>query len=415
MSYVISTPTTRFRFTVRCFALTLVGFTLFGLLAAGADDELPEFAGRTPGVSREISIPTLDISGETDRHVFVARGTEKTYQGHADTLLMPDGRTMFAAWSIGHAVHIGPLKRSDDGGLTWSDLIDVPENWWKVSNTPTIHRLVDPEGTARLFVFGGGLRFPGVKMQQAVSEDGGRTWSPMEANGLIGEVPPKDILAFEDGAKLLMWSDRRDPWPHLWQSASHDGGLTWGNEQIVFRTPGFWTQPTVVRSPDGRQLVMLMRENTRRFNSLYSISDDESRTWAAPRELPAALTGDRHVARYAPDGRLVVVMRDRAGQGIEEWNSPTYGHFIAWVGTYEDIVEGREGQYRVKLLHSHAGPDCGYAGFEVLPDGTLVATTYVKYQPGPQRHSVVSVRFTLEELDRKLAEQQAAQATGDAR
>ena len=51
---------------------------------------------------------------------------------------------------------------------------------------------------------------------------------------------------------------------------------------------------------------------------------------------------------------------------------------------------------------------------EVLPDST-VATTYVKYQPGPERHSVVSVRFTLEELDRKLAEQQAAQATEDAR
>jgi len=117
-------------------------------------------------------------------------------------------------------------------------------------------------------------------------------------------------------------------------------------------------------------------------------------------ELPRELTGDRHQPRYSPDGRLVIPFRDMAPA------SATKGHFVAWVGTYADIVEGREGQYRVKLLHSHAGADCGYAGFEVLPDGTLVATTYVKYQPGPERHSVVSVRFKLEELDRKLASPQ---------
>ncbi len=401
MTYSVSTFAAQPGSPFRCAAPALVALGLLATAARAAED-IPAFAGRTPGVPREITIPTIDISGETDRHVVVARGTEETYQGHADTLLMPDSRTMFAAWSIGHAVHIGPLKRSDDGGLTWGERIDVPENWWNVSNTPTIHRLVDPKGTERLFVFGGGLRFPGVKMQQAVSEDGGRTWSPMGPNGLIGEVPPKDVLTFDGGRKVVMWSDRRDPWPHVWQSASHDGGLTWGEERKIFRVPGIWAQPTVARSPDGEQLVMLMREQTRRFNALYSTSDDEGRTWAEPRELPAALTGDRHVLRYAPDGRAVVVMRDRAGQGSDDWKSPTYGHFVAWVGTYDDIVEGREGRYRVKLLHSHAGADCGYAGFEVLPDGTLVATTYVKYRFGPERHSVVSVRFKLEELDERL-------------
>ena len=84
--------------------------------------------------------------------------------------------------------------------------------------------------------------------------------------------------------------------------------------------------------------------------------------------------------------------------------TPTLGHFIAWVGRYEDVVQGRDGQYRVKLLHSHAGADCGYPSLQRLPDGTVVATTYIKYAAGPAHQSVVSTRFTIEELDATLKE-----------
>ena len=61
-----------------------------------------------------------------------------------------------------------------------------------------------------------------------------------------------------------------------------------------------------------------------------------------------------------------------------------------------------DGQYRIKLLHSYSGGDCGYPGLELLPDGTFVATTYIKYREGPEKNSVVSTRFTLAETD-KLA------------
>jgi hypothetical protein len=89
----------------------------------------------------------------------------------------------------------------------------------------------------------------------------------------------------------------------------------------------------------------------------------------------------------------VVTFRDQA------LGSPTRGHFVAWVGTYDDIKQGRPGQYRIKLLHSHAGGDCGYPGLELLPDGTIVATTYIKYRAGMDQHSVVSTRFRLSETD----------------
>ena len=85
-------------------------------------------------------------------------------------------------------------------------------------------------------------------------------------------------------------------------------------------------------------------------------------------------------------------------------HSPTRGHFVAWVGTYDDIRNRRVGQVRIKLLHSYNEnnvQDCGYPGLELLPDETFVATTYIKYRPGPEKHSVVSVRFKLEEIEAK--------------
>ena len=370
------------------------------------------FRGPTPGTPREITIPTVDLSGDAKRQVVVARGTPEVYQGHCDTVLMADGRTMFATWCLDHAGRLGPLARSDDGGLTWSDPLPVPDDWAEVrQTTPVIHRLTDPKGVERLVVFGG-CDFPG-NLRRSVSEDGGKTWSPMVETGLVGEVAPKTILPFDEGRRLVMWSDRRDPKnakdpnPVVWQSESFDGGLTWKKERVILTVPGQWAQPCVVPSPDGKRLFMLLRENTRQYQSLCSFSGDEAKTWNEPLELPAALTGDRHVAKYAPDGRLVIAFRDRAR------TSATYGHYVAWVGQFEDLIHRREGQYRIKLLHNanRTGSeplgtgnfDTGYSDLELLPDGTLVATTYVKLTAGPEKNSVVSVRFRLEETDALLA------------
>ena len=340
-------------------------------------------------------MPTVDISNDTERQVIVAEGTETVYQGHPHTLLMPDGKTLFCVWTLNHGRGAPRMMRSDDGGRTWIAL-DVPENWDRGSfpHCPTVHRVVDREGKARLLLMDGHGSFG-----QSISEDDGVTWSPMVANGLTGIVAPLSVLPVAGGVKHLLWTHRgahdRDRSPlTVWQAASEDGGPTWGDFRKVVEVRGADPcEPCVIRSPNGKQLLMLMRENRRRLNSLYAVSDDEGQTWSNAMELTASLTGDRHAARYGPDGRLVVAMRDQAAL------SPTRGHFVAWVGRYEDILAGREGQCRVKLLHSHAGGDCGYPGLELLSGETFVATTYIKYRPGPRKHSVVSVRFKLKEID----------------
>ncbi len=44
---------------------------------------------------------------------------------------------------------------------------------------------------------------------------------------------------------------------------------------------------------------------------------------------------------------------------------------------------------------------------EILDDGTVIATTYIKYKPGKKHQSVISTRFTLAELDPLAKEQDA--------
>jgi hypothetical protein len=82
------------------------------------------------------------------------------------------------------------------------------------------------------------------------------------------------------------------------------------------------------------------------------------------------------------------------------YGGPTSTHFMAWVGRYEDIMGGRDGEFRVKLMHSYKSGDNGYPEVELLPDGTFVATTYVKYRDGTEKNSVVSARFKLSNTDR---------------
>jgi len=85
-----------------------------------------------------------------------------------------------------------------------------------------------------------------------------------------------------------------------------------------------------------------MREQSRAYNSLVMTSDDEGQTWSECRETAASVTGDRHNLCYAPDGRLVTVLA-----------SPTKFNFVAWVGTYDNLLNSRNGEYRVLLRRHH--------------------------------------------------------------
>lgn len=345
-----------------------------------------------------INLPWRDFSGQTSHHIVVAAGNPDLYNGHPTTVLLDDDRTMLCTWSRNHGGPAGYIGISKDAGLTWENYA-APEVWNGLVNCPSIYKLTDKKGKQRLFVFaqvedGAVYR----DMGYSCSEDGGKTWSDIVRLGKPCIMAFTTIIRLQNGDYLEMYhcgfsGEDRQPL-RLWQSVSRDGGLTWGESRLVGdvsdKSP---CEPCLLRSPDGSTLLCVARENQRKGCSLMMLSKDEGQTWSPLKETPWGLTGDRHMARYLPDGRIIFVFRDMAP------NSPTKGHFVAWVGTWDNIIEGCSGEYRVKLLHNFAGWDCGYPGLELLPDGTIVATTYVKYHPGAEKHSVVSVRFKIEELD----------------
>lgn len=201
------------------------------------------------------------------------------------------------------------------------------------------------------------------------------------------------MAMFHDDGRFFKEDGKRESLFTLYKTFSTDGGLTWSFPEAVYESDQVHLcEPGIIRSPDGKQLAVLLRENARRKNSHVIFSNDEGKTWTAPRELPGALTGDRHTGKYAPDGRLFISFRDTTHE------SPTKGDWVGWVGTYEDIVNGREGQYRVRLLDNKYGGDCAYPGVEIMPDGTFVTTTYGHWTTGEKPY-IMSVRFKLQELD----------------
>jgi hypothetical protein len=364
-----------------------------------------------PPVQSGFTIPLIDLADQRLRQIIVDR-EKGQYLGHPTTVLIEDGKTILIVYPKGHGRGAIVMKRSTDGGLSWSGRLPVPENWSTSQETPTIHRVIDSRGKKRLILFSG--LYP---IRRAISEDDGRTWTSLEPIGDFGGIVAMasverlkngDYMAlFHDDGRFLHAGGRPTRF-RVYKTISHDGGLTWGGPEVIAEHPtAHLCEPGLIRSPDGRQIAVLLRENSRKLNSFVIFSDDEGRAWTAPRQLPGSLTGDRHVGKYGPDGRLFVSFRDTTHE------SPTRGDWAGWVGTYDDIVAGREGQYRVRLMDNRKAADCAYPGVEVLPDGTCVATTYGHWTEGEQPY-IVSVRFTLADLD-ELARARSKSASKTAR
>jgi len=367
---------------------------------------------------RGYSIPTIDLSRETQRQVIVDREPGQ-YLGHPTTVLLEDNRTMLVVYPKGHGRGAIVYKRSPDGGLTWSERLPTPKSWVTSLEVPTLYRTVDAAGKKRLIMFSGLC-----PIRMALSDDDGKNWSELKPIGNFGGVvamascvplktgPGHYMALFHDDGRFIIGGDQEKyriksppsehtspaakPWRFfVYQTRSTDGGLTWSVPIPIATLPDVnLCEPGAVRSPDGKEIAVLLRENTRKNNSFVIFTRDEGLTWTQPRELPGALTGDRHTAQYAPDGRLFISFRDMTLE------SPTKGDWVAWVGRYEDIVKGSEGQYRVRLMDNTKGTDCAYPGVEVLPDGTIVTTTYGHWTEGEPPY-IVSVRLKLEELDAK--------------
>lgn len=453
---------------------TYVGLPIKDHCRSVADETVPALSAELQGVyelTKEahqiIGLPLrrfddplfLSYDERSDLHTMVDHEPGQ-YLGHPTTCTLKDGKTVFAVYPKSHGFGQIVLKKSTDGGQTWSDRLPVPESFSTGLECPTIYRLEDAAGTSRLFLFTG--RYP---FRFSVSEDDGETFSEFKPLGDFGGYFISTILSKGNGRYIAFFHDEGayihggtdfkmevyragagtdartrlytypmdphtgaysnlpvpyrfnptdgrpdDDWEKIYESThgqpfsdrhfelyaieTDDGGLSWSEPRMICSHPSAkLCEPWAVRSPDGREIAVFLRDNSRAYNSFVIRSTDEGRTWSEPTEVCDGLTGDRHTAVYLPDGRLFVTLRDMKP------GSPLRASWIAWVGSYEDAVSGKDGDCRI-LMKRNYGPysDCAYPALEILQDQTLLATTYGCWNPG-ETPSILSLRLSAEELE----------------
>jgi len=152
------------------------------VLALAAAAQAQEPPAQVPAPSRGYSIPVIDLAADAVRQVVVDREPGQ-YLGHPTTVLLEDGRTIIAVYPKGHGRGTIVMKRSTDGGRTWSARLPTPPNWETSLEVPTMYRVVDAKGEKRLIVFSG--LYP---IRLAVSEDDGATWSGLAPIGNFGGI-----------------------------------------------------------------------------------------------------------------------------------------------------------------------------------------------------------------------------------
>ena len=98
--------------------------------------------------------------------------------------------------------------------------------------------------------------------------------------------PGHHLAWFHDDGRFF----RKDPQPEkpavfrLFQVGSTDGGLTWGQPRELFASAEVnLCEPGWVRSPDGGEIALLLRENRRVKRSHVMFSRDEGQTWTPPK------------------------------------------------------------------------------------------------------------------------------------
>jgi len=272
----------------------------------------------------------------------------------------------------------------------------------------------------------------------SVSCDEGETWSEFEtfysrADGyeLIPIVAMASLTRLKENGKFV----------DKWMGFFHDGDF-YNYKTILSFTPDGrvqWSEPEkyfaahrdielrsnmceveVIRSDrgEGDELCLISRSNTKKENSLISFSRDEGKTWSEPVHVPAALNGERHKADYLKDGRLFItfrsIERDPEKVKLHSDNGDWYSEgWIAWIGSYDDLKNGTEGDYRIKIAHTYldgqtepeieANADTAYCGNVVLPDGTAVTLSYGRFgeknADGSDKTYIISKRINPRDTD----------------
>ena len=406
----------------------------------------------------DYTIPTLDLSAIPDE----IKGTEyeylydlttvdnsKDYMAHPDSVLLRNGNIL-TVYPAGHGKGAVLNKISTDKGLSWSEKIEnTPESWVNSQETPTIYRLEFADGTPdKLILISANPKWPYSDtvggFECSVSDDEGQNWSEFQRfYDLKSDTPVVPIVAMASLTRLKENGEFVDKWMGVFHDADFynyksiltfdkDGNMHWSAPEKYLSAhrdiekSAQICEVEIIRSDNGKgdELCLISRSQSKKINSMISFSSDEGQTWSVPVEAPSALNGERHKAEYTSDGRLFITFRSiergsKAKENAKNATDKTRGWIseglIGWVGTYDDLKNGNEGDYRIKIAHIYfddqkkpeyyAGSDTGYCGNVVLEDDTIVTCGYGKFSPdeklkdGTLRTYIASKRIKLNDID----------------
>jgi hypothetical protein len=206
------------------------------------------------------------------------------------------------------------------------------------------------------------------------STDQGQTWSgPVRVNDVVASAREglHAMSAGPDGLVYCAWLDLRNKRTEIMGASSNDGGTTWSDNRLVYRSPSGSVceccHPSVAISPDGAVYVMF-RNSLAGYRDMYvARSDDGGRSFDAAQQLGSghweldACPMDGGSLAFDASGRLITAWRrDKdvyttagknnqetlVGNGMQPWlSNGKSGPGVVW-------LSGRPGELMLKLPHA---------------------------------------------------------------
>ena len=294
--------------------------------------------GKTFTAPRMVQIPGVDWAGTSDAILELSDGS----------LLLPAYGGKREEGSVALAVI------SRDGGETWKESYIIAEDSGNRIHYQEPAFVQLPDGRICCM-----LRTTGADgfLYQAVSEDGGKTWSSPKSSGVQGEAP--DLHLTPDGTLLFAY---RDFWPRgVSFVRSYDWGRTWEREAQLFSADDDCGCPNIVTLDDGFLAVhyAVFRRGGEKsdaksgiLGTLFSI-----RKPGTPKGFSASVRGENRVSlrwNSVEDAVYYVVYRDTVQDFDPQPGYPFEGNGIASPTSiqYTDVRvnPGKTYYYRVSAV-----------------------------------------------------------------
>lgn len=381
-----------------------------------------------------VSIPTYDLEAKYKQTI---ERRPNFYFGQPDMTYHTPTEKLVLVYPEGHGK--GPLHMqiSLDKGETWSYINQQPKSWTHSQETPTLYTLTFNDGSEKLILICGHPKIESWGdgsggFSTSLSDEKGDQWS--EFKNHFPEFSAVVAMASLIKIKKTKGED-------CWMAVFNDKNFVNYKTYLTFNEQGeeVWSKPVplmpqwraieeeyqlcevgIFRSPSGKELVGICRRQAHNGGSMLIVSEDEGETWTAPTELPASLAGERHKIIYDNTTeklyitfREIILDEDKDGFfSDDDWKA---GDWLLWVGSYDDLISGKEGDFRIRLAEdftpSEKSGDTGYAGFVLLPNRQFVLASYgVFFKEDAERvpenmnnhikwtTSIVGVKIGLEEV-----------------